>query len=141
KRMDECAVWRPSSAGSGTVAAGFSVGQLGIVAKSFAQFLASGSTGIALTGSDATAIENKLAGAYTTGIQMSGANTHATGNNMKSTTGASTQIGIKVATSISNTDSKTNYIESNATSGTGIQTNGANTTIIGNQIISNAVDT
>src|SRR5262245_44367059 len=140
-RIDESTVWPPSSAGPGTAAAGFSVCQLGIVAKSFAQFLARGSTGIALTGSDATAIENKLAGAYTTGIQMSGANTHATGNNMKSMTGASTQIGIKVATSINNTDIKTNYIESNATSGTGIQTNGADTTITGNQIISNAVDT
>src|SRR5262249_16508781 len=107
--------------------------------------LASGVSGIRLGGSgtntDSTAIENKLGGAYGIGIDIVGGNMHATGNNMKSTTGPTTQIGIKVDAGVANADIKTNYIESNATAGAGIQVNGPNAIVTGNQIISVAVDT
>ena len=144
-RIDESTAWPPSAKGPGTAGGGFQVGSLSIVAKSLAQNLASGSTGIKLGASgvntDSTAIENKLAGAYAIGVDVIGVNGHVTGNNMKSTTGTSTQIGIKVEANITNTDIKTNYIESNATAGAGIQTLGLQTTITGNQIVSVANDT
>jgi hypothetical protein len=108
-RVDRCKVVPTSTAGPGTNSAGVSVTTFGTVAKTQMLSLASGATGITL-GADSTAIENKLGGAYTTGILLSGTNAVALRNVMKTTTGSSSGIGISITGN--NGQVTGNYIES-----------------------------
>ena len=150
-RIDESSVWPDGPLGAsdpatgwgpGTPANGYTVGQLGIVAKSYGQNLIGSGFGVSLAGTDATAIENKFAfntGATgARGVIMNAANQHVTGNNIKGIGGAGKGIDIEAAFA----DVKTNYIEGNASTGSGIFIkNASNVTVTGNQVNSNPVDT
>src|SRR5262249_6482597 len=130
-RIEDSTVWPQIVFGPGTAANGFSVGPNGLVAKSQALNLASGGTGIALTGGDASAIENRLAGAPLIGISITGANVHATGNSLRGLD-AENAIGIDVQNVTA--DVQTNYIEGNSPTGIGVNVAGFTARVTGNQV-------
>src|SRR5262245_75387 len=132
-RIEDSTVWPPGVFGPGTAANGFSVGPIGLVTKSQALNLASGGTGIALTGGDASAIENRLAGAPLVGISMTGANAHATGNSLK---GLDVENAIGIDVQNGTADVETNYIEGNSPTGIGVNVAGLAARVTGNHLSS-----
>jgi hypothetical protein len=120
---------------------GWSVGDHGQVTKSYALNLAGSGTCINLTSSDSGAVADKCdskSGALSIGINMNGANSHAIGNNLKGFTGAG--VGVKATSTATYAGIDTNYIESAATTGIGIELTGDRQTASSNHIVSNAVD-
>jgi len=139
-RMDECTIIPTASTGPGTASQGFKVGQNSVIAKSQAQFIASGGTGINLNGTDASAIENKIGGAATTGVLLNAADGRSTDNIIVFSSGASSSaIGIDIEAA--NASVNGNYVSGNMTAGTGIKINGSQGTISNNQIVSTSNDT
>jgi parallel beta-helix repeat protein len=142
-RMDECTVV-PSGPvglfdvaggwGPGTPAAGFSVADYSIVAKSYALNLIGSGTGISLSGIGAGAIANKLrfssVASGGTGVNSTGANAHIVSTIIDSVSGAGKGINSTGVTAII-TD---NQIINTAGTSTGIIVSGNNSLVKTSQI-------
>ena len=135
-RFDENFVAPESAYGPGTASCGYETNTLGIVAKSRAIYLKSGCPGINLLGVGASAVEDRLAGAFSNGITINGANSHAVANNITGLTG--TGYGIEADGQYDYVGG--NYIDGNS-SGAGVRVNAHDVIVQGNTISSIAVNT